>query len=164
MRQFVPAGYRLLDMETGDLNRDAYPDKLLVLDTIQTDTTVTGSEARRPLLLLTADAQGRYTLAARNDNSVLCSGCGGMMGDPYQGLTIKKGYFSVEHYGGTGWRWTHILTFKYNPADAHWYLHRAGGESYHTGRPDDVKTHIETTRDFGRIRFEQYQGDMGWDE
>ncbi|QNH63331.1 hypothetical protein [Hymenobacter sediminicola] len=162
VRQFVPAGYRLLDMKTGDLNRDAYPDKLLVLDSLTADNQ--GSETRRPLLLLTANAQGQYILAARNDNTVMCSECGGMMGDPYQGLTIKNGYFSVEHYGGSGWRWTHIITFKYNPTDHHWYLHRAGGDSFHASNPDSAKTHIETPRDFGRIRFERYKGNAGWDE
>lgn len=161
-RQFVPTGYRLLDMETGDLNRDAYPDKLLVLDSITADTQ--GNESRRPLLLLTANAQGQYALAARNDRTVMCSDCGGMMGDPYQGLTIKNGYFSVEHYGGSAWRWTHIITFKYNPTDHHWYLHRAGGDSFHAANPDSATTHVETPRDFGRIRFERYKGDVGWDE
>ncbi|WP_139920190.1 hypothetical protein [Hymenobacter sp. DG01] len=160
VQQFVPAGYRLLDMETGDLNRDAYPDKLLVLDSVQTDTTgVLGSAALRPLLVLTSNAQGQYTLAARNDNAAMCSGCGGMMGDPYQGLTIKNGYFSVEHYGGSAWRWTHIVTFKYNPTDHHWYLHREGGDSFHAADPDKVETHVKTIRDFGRVRFEQYTGD-----
>ncbi len=147
-------------METGDLNRDAYPDKLLVLDSVQTDTTgVLGSAALRPLLVLTSNAQGQYTLAARNDNAAMCSGCGGMMGDPYQGLTIKNGYFSVEHYGGSAWRWTHIVTFKYNPTDHHWYLHREGGDSFHAADPDKVETHVKTIRDFGRVRFEQYTGD-----
>ena len=112
----------------------------------------------------TTNAQGQYTLAARNDNTVMCSDCGGMMGDPYQGLTIKNGYFSVEHYGGSGWRWTYIITFKYNPIDHHWYLHRAGGDSFHASNPDSAKTHIETPRDFGRIRFERYLGGAGWDE
>ncbi|GAB2767814.1 hypothetical protein GCM10027175_00780 [Hymenobacter latericoloratus] len=149
----------MLDMETGDLNRDAYPDKLLVLDSVQTDSTAFGSEARRPLLVLTSNVQGQYTLAARNDNAAMCSGCGGMMGDPYQGLTIKNGYFSVEHYGGSAWRWTHIVTFKYNPADHHWYLHREGGDSFHAADPEKVETHVKTTRDFGRVRFEQYTGE-----
>ena len=114
VRPFVPAGYQVLDVATGDLNRDAYPDKLVALDTLLVDSLRRESEARRPLLLLTGQPDGTYRLAARNDNAIMCSGCGGMMGDPYQQLVIKNGYFSVEHYGGSNWRWTHILTFKYD--------------------------------------------------
>lgn len=158
LQPYVPAGYRILDIATGDLNRDIYPDKLVALDSVETDSASHGSFALRPLLLLTGSAQGRYTIAARNDHTVLCSGCGGMMGDPYQQMVIKNGYFSVEHYGGTGWRWTHIVTFKYRAVDQHWYLHREGGDSFHTSRPEEVETDAKTVQDFGRVRFEQYAG------
>ena len=164
VRPFVPVGYQVLDVATGDLNRDAYPDKLVALDTLLVDSLRRESEARRPLLLLTGRPDGGYTLAARNDNAIMCSGCGGMMGDPYQQLVIKNGYFSVEHYGGSAWRWTYILTFKYDPAARRWLLHRAGGDSFHTSDPEKVKTHVETPRDFGRIPFESFTGNVGWDE
>ncbi len=164
VRPFVPAGYQILDVATGDLNRDAYPDKLVVLDTVLVDSLRRESEARRPLLLLIGRPDGGYTLAARNDYAVLCSSCGGIMGDPYQQLVIKNGYFSVEHSGGSAWRWTYIVTFKYDPAARRWLLHRAGGDSFHTGDPEKVTTHVETPRDFGRIAFESFKGNVGWDE
>lgn len=159
LRQFVPAGYRILDSATGDLNRDEFPDKLLALDSVQVEGDTFGSESVRPLLVLLGDAQGRFTLAARNDHAVLCSGCGGMMGDPYQGLTIKDGYFSVEHYGGSSWRWTRVITFRYEPTSRRWWLHRDGGETFHSADPDKTETHMKTVRDFGRIRFEQFTGE-----
>lgn len=164
VRRFVPAGYQVLATLSGDLNRDAYPDRLVALDTLQPDSLRPQSEARRPLLVLTGQPGGGYRLAARNDEAVMCGGCGGMMGDPFQQLVIKNGYFSVEHYGGSSWRWTHIVTFRYDPADRHWYLHRAGGDSFHAADPEKVKTHVETTRDFGRVRFEHYTGNLGQGE
>lgn len=160
VRAFVPAGYQVLDANTGDLNRDAYPDRVLVLRDAATDTATTSlpaAETPRPLLLLLGQPGGGYKLAARNDSVVLCANCGGMMGDPYQAVAIKNGYFSVEHYGGSAWRWTQVTTFKYNPADRRWYLHRHGGESFHATDPDGkTETHVQTTRDFGRVRFEHY--------
>ena len=153
---FIPAGYKLLDATTGDLNLDALPDKVLVLQKLNADTATMGDTINRPLLLLLGQPNQRYKLAARNDRAVMCSGCGGMMGDPYQGITIKKGYFSLEYYGGSGWRWTHISTFKYAPADKQWYLYREGGESFHAADPEKVETHIGTVRDFGRIAFPDY--------
>ncbi|MFD2785097.1 hypothetical protein [Hymenobacter rubripertinctus] len=161
VRPFVPAGYQMLDVATGDLNRDAYPDKLLALDTILVDSLRRESEARRPLLLLTGQPDGTFRLAARNDNAVMCSSCGGMMGDPYRQLVIKNGYFLVEHYGGAGWRWTRIFTFKYDPTARRWFLHRAGGESFHSSDPEKAKTYVETARDFGRVPLESFKGDVG---
>lgn len=152
---FIPAGYKLLDATSGDLNLDALPDKVLVLQQLDADTTTMGDTPNRPLLLL-GEPNRRYRLAARNDRAVLCSGCGGMMGDPYQGVTIKKGFFSVEHYGGSAWRWTHITTFRYAPATKQWYLHREGGDSFHATDPEKVETHIETVKDFGRLSFTDY--------
>ena len=164
LRRFVPAGYRILDSATGDLNRDAYPDKLLALDSVQTNPEAYGSEALRPLLVLLGNAQGTYRLAARNDYAVLCSGCGGVLGDPYQSLTIKNGYFSVEHYGGSAWRWTRIVTFRYDPETRRWWLHRVGGETFHAASPDSAQSYMHTTRNFGRVSFEQFTGDEGGGE
>ncbi|TLM90050.1 hypothetical protein [Hymenobacter jeollabukensis] len=168
MAPFVPRGYRVLYTRAGDLNRDAWPDRVVVLDTaaVITDSTDYEEQDRiqrinRPLLLLLGQPGGRgYTLAARNDHVVFCADCSGAMGgDPFQQVVIRRGYFSVEHYGGSAWRWVSIVTFRYNPADRHWYLHRSGRYGFHAANPDStIENEPRTTRDFGRVRFEAYQG------
>ena len=168
LQPFVPAGYQVLFTVAGDLNRDFWPDRVAVLDTLAepTDSTsdddrFTITQLRRPLLLLLGEAGGtRYRLAARNLNVVDCRDCAGAMGgDPFQQVVVKKGYFSVESYGGSAWRWFNVTTFKYDLADQHWYLHRVGQESFHVMTPDSVTRNVQTPRDFGRIGFEQYRGD-----
>ena len=156
---FIPAGYQLLATANGDLNRDDLPDKVMVLQAIGADTATTDPGPSRPLLLLLGQPGRRFQLAARNDHVVMCASCGGMMGDPFQRVVIKNGFFSVEHFGGSAWRWTSISTFKYDPADKTWYLHREGGESFHASEPDKVITHMKTARDFGRILFERYDSE-----
>jgi hypothetical protein len=169
LKPFVPAGYHVLFTVAGDLNRDACPDRVVVLDTtavIGDSTTEEEStrirRLRRPLLLLLGEPGGiRYRLAARNYQVVDCADCAGAVGgDPFQQVVIKRGYFSVESYRGSAWRWLQVTTFKYNPADYHWYLHRVGRDSFHVSEPDKVTSSVSTTRDFGRIRFEQYVGDQ----
>jgi hypothetical protein len=82
---------------------------------------------------------------------------GGMMGDPYQGLVIKNGYFSVELYGGSRYRWARTVTFKYAPADSTWYLHKDGHESYDTmDESQKSKTKIYTVKNFGKVAFDQF--------
>lgn len=158
LKQFIPKGYEALDLTKGDLNRDAYPDAILVLYKKGEEETsdVIDHPEKRPLLILTGQADKTYKLAARSDNAVYCVDCGGQMGDPFTGISVKNGYFSVEHYGGSGWRWTRIVTFKYSPADKTWLLHKDGGERYHAISQEEAKTEVKTVKDFGKVPFEKF--------
>lgn len=162
----IPPGYSVLDTSAGDLNLDAYPDLILVLkkdgeELVETDVD---NPVKRPLLVMTGAADGSYAVVARNDNTVYCAKCGGMMGDPYTGITVRKGYFSVEHYGGGSWRWSRIVTYKYSVADKTWLLHKDGGESFNANEPEKVTEEVKTVKDFGRIPFEKFDIYAGDDE
>jgi hypothetical protein len=164
IRRALPAGYAVLDAAQGDLNRDALPDWLVVLNKPDEAKTsdVVDHPTKRPLLVFVGGAGGTYTLAARSDNAVYCVDCGGMMGDPFQGLAIKKGYFTVEHYGGSAQRWTRYVTFKYDPAGRTWLLHRDGSERFHALDPEHGTTTATTAKDFGRVpltKFDIYKED-----
>jgi hypothetical protein len=158
MKGFIPKGYEALNITQGDLNRDAYPDAIMVLYKKGEEKTsdVNSHPEKRPLLVLMGLANKTYIIAARNDNAVYCVDCGGQMGDPFMGITVKNGYFSVEHYGGSGWRWTRIITFKYTPAVKRWFLYKDGSESFHAMTPEDVKTEVKTIKNFGKISFEKF--------
>lgn len=145
----------MLDSFSGDLTKDAYKDLVLILQhKNDSDTTI----MNRPLLLLKGDGKGLYTLIAKNDSLVLCRICGGMMGDPYQAIAIKNGYFTIEHYGGSSWRWTRYFTFKFNVTDQHFYLHRDAGESFHASFPEKVEQHVYNKEMYGKVKFENYRG------
>jgi hypothetical protein len=162
VRRLLPAGYAVLAAEPGDLNRDALPDYLVVLHRPDEQKTsdVVAHPTKRPLLLFVGGVGGIYTLAARTDNAVYCVDCGGVMGDPFMGLAIKKGYFTVEHYGGSAQRWTRFVTFKYDPAARTWLLHRDGHEHFDATDPEHGTTTATTAKNFGRVplaKFDIYQ-------
>jgi hypothetical protein len=158
IRRALPAGYAVLDAARGDLNRDALPDWLVVLNkpNEQKTSDVVDHPTKRPLLLFVGSAGGAYTLAARSDNAVYCVDCGGMMGDPFTGLTIKQGYFTVEHYGGSAHRWTRYVTFRYDPDTRVWLLHRDGSERFHALDPEHGTTTATTTKNFGRVPLAKF--------
>ncbi|UOR06454.1 hypothetical protein MUN82_05000 [Hymenobacter aerilatus] len=158
IRRALPAGYQVLAAEKGDLNRDALPDYAVVLHRPDEQKTsdVIDHPTKRPLLLFVGGAGGTYTLAARSDNAVYCVDCGGMMGDPFQGLTLKNGYFTVEHYGGSGQRWTRLITFRYDATARTWLLHRDGGEYFDASDPEHSKTTMRTAKNFGRVVFTKF--------
>lgn len=158
IRWALPAGYAVLEAESGDLNRDSTPDWLVVLNKPDEQKTsdVVAHPTKRPLLLFVGGAGGTYTLVARSDNTVYCVDCGGMMGDPFSGLTIKKGYFTVEYYGGSAQRWTRYVTFRYDPAGRTWLLHRDGRERFEALDPAHGTTTATTAKDFGRVLFTRF--------
>lgn len=120
------------------------------------------SDVPLPLLILTGKPDQSFTLEARNDSVVLCADCGGIFGDPYQGLTIKNGYFSVEHYGGSSWRWTRIITFKFSKSDNTWMLHKDAGIYYHNSDPEKVEDILTNKEDFGKLLFRDYRNMKGF--
>ncbi|TPG66543.1 hypothetical protein EAH73_09065 [Hymenobacter nivis] len=158
IRRLLPPGYAVLDAARGDLNRDTTPDWLVVLNrpNEQKTSDVVDQPTKRPLLVFVGGAGGTYTLAGRTDNAVYCIDCGGIMGDPFMGLTIKNGYFTVEHYGGSAQRWTRYVTFKYDPAGRTWLLHRDGSERFHALDPEHGTTTATTAKNFGRVPLAKF--------
>src|SRR6185503_17580214 len=154
---FIPDGYQVLDHAAGDLNKDKLSDYLLILKKPNGAELSNAAEhpEPRPLLLLIRQKDGSLKLVTRNDNVVLCVDCGGVFGDPYAGMTIKNGYFSIEHYGGSNWRWERIITFKYDAKGKRWALHKDGTIRYQPSNEVGGQT-ILTTKDFGTVEFEKF--------
>lgn len=155
-RSFIPSKFVLLDSAGGDLDRDGVRDLILILRDTAEHTNP--DDAARPLLLLKGDGKGSYQLAGRNDSVVLCAGCGGVMGDPYQQMVIKAGYFSIEFYGGSRERWTRIITFKYDLVRKLFVLHRDAGESYDNTAPSKtMKGYVTRQQDFDKLPFDKFR-------
>jgi hypothetical protein len=154
--KFIPSGYALIDTAMGDLNLDKYRDIIIVLKTVGEDTALDATEFKRPLLLLLGHADKTFTLAARNDNVVYCYQCGGMFGDPYDGVEIKKGIFTVHHFGGSNNRWSNDIIFKYLSTDMTWYLYKIVDKNWSVFHLDKVETNVQTKKIFGVVRFDKY--------
>ncbi len=155
---FQPDGYVILDTASGDLNRDEYRDLIVVYKHSDEKNLSTGPEEPlpRPLLIYIGQGGDSLRLAKYSQTAVYCLECGGVFGDPFSRVVIKNGYFTIEHYGGSSWRWTRFVTFTYSPQDTTWLLHRDGGESYHTSDPDNSTQTMKTVKDFGKVRFEDF--------
>lgn len=158
LKKFIPENYAILDSTKGNLNLDEFNDMILVLkkNGEKESSNVVDDPEERPLLILTGNSKNEYKLEERNDNTVYCIDCGGIMGDPFVGIVIKKGFFSVEHYGGSAWRWSKTITYKYYKNDRNWFLHKDGFESFHVNDPEKVESKIKTVKDFGKVSFKNF--------
>lgn len=142
----------ILDQVDGDLNLDGLLDKVIVLRQKREIT----DEEKRPILLLIKQKDRSFKMAAENDNIILSAGDGGIHGDPYHGISIKNGFFSVEHFGGSGWRWNQVITFKYDSRLNNWCLYKTGNEYWHYSDNKKVKGGYKTQKDFGIVLFADY--------
>ncbi len=154
----IPEGYVILDSASGDITLDVYPDMVIILKDLREDSAANiESEFVRPLCVYFGQPDGSYFLATVNNHVVLCSRCGGVFGDPYAGLSITDGSFTVSHYGGSAWRWFSHITFKYNKQEGTLYLHELVEGSFHATEPDEQEVSTKTAADFGKVRFEEYR-------
>jgi len=154
--QFIPKGYSLLDTAKGDLNLDRFQDIILVLKTNGEDTALDATEYKRPLVILLGHVDKSFSVAERNDDIVYCFQCGGLFGDPYSGIEINKGFFTVHHFGGSNNRWSNDITFKYSKTGSTWYLHKIVDKDWSVFHLEKVDTNIKTKKDFGTIAFKKY--------
>lgn len=150
VQPFVEKNTTALAVEQGDLNGDGREDAVIVLEPQD-------EEAPRPLLILVSDANGKLKLAKRSANAAFCRTCGGMMGDPFAGVRVEKNRFTIQHYGGSSWRWSAEFTFGWSKRDQSWQLVRVEKHSFHASDPENVeKTIQKPPKDFGLIDITEF--------
>ena len=161
VKAFVEAGAMPIALETADLNGDGRTDYLLAY---QRPAAVPEDElptTQRPLLILLREAGGALRLAARNDRIILCEDCGGMLGDPFQGISTGPKTFTVHLHGGSRYRWGFDYKFAYSRRDQAWQLVQVHETEMDVMDPEseaaaEVGQDYRPPRDFGKIDFADF--------
>lgn len=155
LKPFIELNSKAIALESADLNGDGIKDYILVLEREnptekdEYDYPVN----QRPLLILIRGKDKKLTEVTRNEKAVMCSSCGGMMGDPFMGIDIAKNTFTVDHYGGSSWRWSANYKFDYSRIDKTWQLVKIEEESFHASDQNNtMKRRVLTPpKDFGKV-------------
>lgn len=152
LEKFVPPGSEVLALERGDLNGDGTVDAILV-----TEREASETDHPRTLSIILLDGRDAWRLAAKSDKAVYAREDGGMLGDPFQGVSIGKRSFTISHYGGSSWRWSTDFKFAWSRRDQTWQLVEADSASFHASDPSTEEKKKETPpRDFGKIGIEEF--------
>lgn len=102
-----PKGFRNIKEAKGDLDGDGKENLLIVYETDkQTDF---GKE--RQIHIFSKDDR-KWKLQKKFTGPVLPSEHGGMMGDPFQDIKIKKGVIIIEQSGGSRDKWSYVHRFR----------------------------------------------------
>lgn len=152
LQRFVPRGSEVIALERGDLDGNGTADAILV-----TEREVSAEEHPRTLSILLLDSSGGWSLAGKSDRAVYAREDGGMLGDPFQGVSIGKRSFTISHYGGSSWRWSNDFTFGWSRRDRTWQLVAAESSSFHASDPstEEKEKHVPP-RDFGKIGIDEF--------
>ncbi|WP_140595405.1 hypothetical protein [Aquimarina algicola] len=154
-------GYSILHAESGDINNDQKLDYVLVLqsDIVDEDGPMPFSYNRKVVLVEQTNATPPYRIMATNDRLIECSQCGGAgVGDPFQGITIKDGYFSIEQLFGACTKDFFVVTFKYEKGS--FLLNSIGKNTGYCNQVEngEIKTSSKRKKvqDFGKIEFKDF--------
>ncbi len=151
---FIPEGYTILEVVEGDLNGDGNAKDIALA--LRERNEEAGSDAARPLLLLVRKNKS-LEVASSNDEVILCAGCGGTFGDPFEGISIKIGQLTVNHSGGSRDRWTSQITFDYHPDEDAWILTQVHQEAFDAlGKESNLEVFDRSPKDFGNITFSEF--------
>lgn len=158
IRAFIGKDMTALTVESGDLNGDGTTDHILVVENAGAAADE-GADDRRVMLILVTGPDGKLMLAKQNNRVILCRSCGGAFGDPFDGVFIEGTSFTIHNYGGSWWRWSLDLRFKYSRRDRTWQLVEVYKEDYDSHDPNTGKATSRTPRSFGKIDIADFDPD-----
>lgn len=140
INSLVPRDWKIIDSISGDLNNDGIKDLALILEFYRpvkenraygdSETEIV-TEVQKPRILaifFRRSALGNYKLVTQNNNFILRSEEGGVMGDPLKRIGIDNNKLTLSFEGGGNWRWKLNYSFKYKDKD--WYLEQANNYAY----------------------------------
>jgi hypothetical protein len=150
---------------TGDLNGDSEMDKIEIVEKKcgEGDENADFKDAFCRTVVIYLAKNGGFEQFASNSEIVECSQCGGAgIGDPFRGIVIKNGYFTIEQLFGACTKTYIYTTFKYDKTSNDFLLHKVGNESHdcHPDKNDNIVTTTteQSKNDFGKITFSEYSG------
>lgn len=139
IKSLLPPQWKMISSARGDLNGDNTVDLAVVMEFYAAvkenraygdNETELITEVQRPRILAVYFKSGKhYKLAMQNNDFVLRSNEGGIMGDPLRPLTIHEEKLDLNFEGGSIWKWKLNYGFKFK--DHQWQLETASNYSFH---------------------------------
>lgn len=129
IEDFIPKGWDTLKVINCDFNHDGMKDIIAVLKNKEEDNFASSHIDIKRLLIVLLKEKNGYSLKIKNNNVIFCKTCGGGWGDPFEHINVKDNIITINHYGGSSWRWADTHKFRYQNED--WFLIGKTYYNYH---------------------------------
>ena len=140
-QSFVPPNWKLFEEADGDLNKDSIDDVALIIE----NQTPHGDEGKDRVLLIlfhTSKNADSYMPASRAEHAILSSESGGLLGDPFSRMEIKKNVLRIDFEGGSADKWA--TTHRYRFQDGAFHLIGATFKADYYGKTDVYDYNVST--------------------
>jgi hypothetical protein len=141
----TPNSFKILDEIEGDLDKDGVSEKVIVYDTEK--ETDFGTERQ---IYIYKKNNDKWELWKKSIGAILPSQHGGMMGDPFEGISIERNCIVIHHFGGSRQKWNYTHRFRYQSGDF-----QLIGATVNFGSPCDYFFTFDYNLSNGKINYEK---------
>lgn len=127
IKDFTPKYWKLKATAYGNLDDDEADEAATVYEM----PSVNDGDTEQVLAIFRKE-NGKWKLWNQTSAPLLTSGSGGMMGNPFDGISISKKSIVIKHFGGSRDKWAYTHRYRFQNGD--WFL--IGASSYY-GAPCD---------------------------
>jgi len=144
LSDFTPKFWKLKETQSGNLDEDSHEEAVCVYE-----TPVNGEIGSEQSLAIFKKQGDYWILWHQTTNPILSTAHGGMMGNPFAGISIKNKTIIVDHFGGSRQKWNY--THRYRFQNNNWYLI---GATVKYGAPCDYFESLDYNLSTGDAVFE----------
>ncbi len=141
----IPKSFKILAETEGDIDEDGISEKVIVYDTEK--ETDLGTERQIFIYKINSD---KWELWKKSVGAILPSQHGGMMGDPFEGISIERNCIVINHFGGSRQKWNYTHRFRFQSGEF-----QLIGAAVNFGSPCDYFFTFDYNLSNGKIKYEK---------
>ena len=107
----LPANLKILSKALGDLTKDGTDEQVFVVEPLVGNEQMTEAPPRH--ILVYRLEEDTWQLWQEIQGGVRSADQGGVLGDPFQKVSIERGALVVDHFGGSRIKWHDIHRFRW---------------------------------------------------
>ena len=107
-----PKSFKIIEEIEGDLDKDGISEKVIVYDTEKEIDL--GTERQ---IYIYKKKKNNWELWEKSIGAILPSEHGGMMGDPFEGISIERNCIVINHFGGSRQKWNYTHRFRFQSGE-----------------------------------------------
>ena len=123
---FTPRLWEVEITRTGDLDKDGDDDAVIVYR-----TPIGDDMGQQRTLGIFRNTNNGWELWEQNSSVVLSTQSGGVWGDGFEGIDIRRGTIVINHFGGSRDKWVYTSIFRFQNDD--WFLIGSSNSSFAGG-------------------------------